>query len=151
MSEILPVICAHGKDSEGARERDMVQPIWFLAATLYRSDCCEHVQRFTSLMLFPTTTFGFRGTPKGLAPEAHFEVGHERLTTPSWASKHYFAQIAASFIRKAHAAPKITIGGDCMASRLADPAGHCTLRQFCAETGLSYGTAPIPCIDVPKI
>lgn len=30
------------------------------------------------------------------------------------------------------------------ASSLADPAGRYTLPQFCAEAGLSYGTAPIP-------
>ncbi|MDA9432226.1 NAD(P)-binding domain-containing protein [Bradyrhizobium sp. CCBAU 51627] len=30
------------------------------------------------------------------------------------------------------------------ASSLADPAGRRTLQQFCAEAGLSYGTAPIP-------
>jgi FAD-dependent urate hydroxylase len=30
------------------------------------------------------------------------------------------------------------------ASSLADPAGRYTLQQFCAEEGLSYGTAPVP-------
>src|ERR1700692_3734019 len=30
------------------------------------------------------------------------------------------------------------------ASSIADPAGRYTLQQFCAEAGLSYGTAPVP-------
>src|SRR6202035_4705983 len=30
------------------------------------------------------------------------------------------------------------------ASSLSDPAGRYTLQQFCAETRLPYGTAPLP-------